>query len=313
MFCIISFVVLSILGIFSASNRQLAREALDCVFRRVTFRPCNTGFDEKIKAKILGVVITRTEKGARFLNRFFEPISWVFFIAMLISLVFFVRGLFLFYVTGSCNGENSTAFCVFDPTGANNQTSQVAAVCTVPVTPDELKVNIQKVDLAALPTYNPAADEKIVMIACYHCEYSRKAYPMIRDLTKQFDVGLVFAHYPVKETTDKFSKISYCVNELAPEKYWDFNDRMFEGQAEDLDNPAYMDALLTSSGVDPAAVNACAADPSTEATVKTQMEQIVDTGFNGTPTVFIKDQVFIGPKPFRVYAIALEGLLYWLK
>ncbi len=55
MFCIVAFVVLSILGIFSASNRVLAREALDCVLRRVTLRPCNTGFDEKMKAKLLGV------------------------------------------------------------------------------------------------------------------------------------------------------------------------------------------------------------------------------------------------------------------
>ena len=51
MFCIVAFVVLSILGIFSAANRRLAKEALDCVFRRITFRPCNTGFDEKMKAK----------------------------------------------------------------------------------------------------------------------------------------------------------------------------------------------------------------------------------------------------------------------
>jgi hypothetical protein len=101
MFCIVSFVVLSILGIFSASNRELAREALDCVFRRVTFRPCNTGFDEKMKAKILGVVITRSESAARFLTRFFEPLSWAFFAVMLVSLVFFVRGLALYYVTGN--------------------------------------------------------------------------------------------------------------------------------------------------------------------------------------------------------------------
>ena len=54
MFCIVAFIVLSILGIFSATNRALAREAMDCVFRRVTLRPCNTGFDEKMKARILG-------------------------------------------------------------------------------------------------------------------------------------------------------------------------------------------------------------------------------------------------------------------
>ena len=71
MFCIVAFAVLSILGIFSATNRALAKEALDCVLRRVTLRPCNTGFDEKIKAKILGSVITRSEVAARFLNKYF--------------------------------------------------------------------------------------------------------------------------------------------------------------------------------------------------------------------------------------------------
>lgn len=312
MFCIISFVVLSILGIFSASNRELARESLDCVLRRVTLRPCNTGFDEKMKAKILGVVITRSEGAARFINRFFEPLSWAFFIAMLLSLVFFVRGLYLFYTTGSCNGENSTAFCVFDPTGANNQTSTLA-VCPVPTTTEQLKLNLESLDLAAMPTLNPQADEKILMIACYHCEYSRKAYPMIRELADRYQTGLTFIHYPVKEATDKFSRISYCVNKLAPDKFWDYNDRMFEGEAANLDDEEYMDKLLSDSGVDPQAVDACVDDAETEKGVKDQMEQIVHTGFKGTPTVLIGEELYVGPKPYRVYAIALKGLLYWLK
>jgi protein-disulfide isomerase len=313
MFCIISFIVLSILGIFSASNRELARESLDCVFRRVTFRPCNTGFDEKMKAKILGVVITRSESAARFLNRFFEPLSWAFFIAMLVSLVFFVQGVYLFYVTGSCNGENSTAFCVFDPTGANNQASQVEAVCTVPTSMDELKLNMQSVDLRELPRLNPQADTNILMIACYHCEYSRKAYPLVRDLAERFDAGLTFLHYPVKEPTDKFSRIGYCVNRLAPEKFWDFNDSMFEGDAADLDDDAYLDELMARSGLNPAEIKTCSDDAETETIVAKQMQEIVDTGFTGTPTVLIRDHLFIGPKPFRVYAIALQGLLYWMK
>ena len=107
MFCIIAFIVLSILGIFSASNRELAREALDCVLRRVTLRPCNTGFDEKMKAKILGTVITRSEASARFLNKYFEPLSWVFFILLLGSSIWSVRGVYLYYTTGSCNGLNA--------------------------------------------------------------------------------------------------------------------------------------------------------------------------------------------------------------
>ncbi len=50
--CVVALVVLSIMGIFSASNRALAKEAFDCVFRRITLRPCPTGFDEKIKARV---------------------------------------------------------------------------------------------------------------------------------------------------------------------------------------------------------------------------------------------------------------------
>jgi protein-disulfide isomerase len=314
MFCIISFVVLSILGIFSASNRELARESLDCVLRRVTLRPCNTGFDEKMKARILGVVITRSEGAAIFLNRNFELLSWTFFILLMASSIWSARGLVLFYTTGSCNGANSSAFCVFDPAGANNQVSTVTQGCSKPVTEHDLNVRIKNVKLDQFPTLNPQAPEKITMIACYHCDYSRKAYPMIRELVKHFNVGLTFLHYPVKESDDHFTKVSYCVNKLAPDKYWAFNDLMFSGEDKmKLDDAAYMDSLLGKAGLDAKQVNACVADPQTETTVQAQMQQIVKTGFYGTPTIFINDQVFVGPKPYRVYAIALEGLFFWLK
>jgi hypothetical protein len=312
MFCIVSFIVLSILGIFSASNRELAREALDCVLRRVTFRPCTTGFDEKMKAKILGVVITRSEGAARFLNRNFERLAWVFFIIFLASLTMFLRGLFLFYTTGSCNGANSTEFCVFDPTERTIRYRK-SNVCTIPVTPAQMTLNLQKIDLTQFPTLRSDTNENLFMIACYHCAFSRQTYPVIRQLVDRFHIGLTFIHYPVKEPTDKFSKLAYCVNKISPDKFWAFNDSMFEGDAANLDDPAYIDNLLTKAGLDTGSVNACVADSETETTVKKQMEEVASTGFTGTPTVFYKDQVFIGPKPYRVYAIALRGLFFWLK
>lgn len=313
MFCIISFIVLSILGIFSASNRELAREALDCVLRRVTLRPCTTGFDEKMKAKILGMVITRSEGAARFLNRNFERLAWVFFVLFLTSGIYTVRGLYFFYTTGSCSGANSTEFCVFDPTGANNQISTASQVCTVPVTPAQMSLNLKKIDLSQFPTMNADAEDQLFMIACYHCQYSRKTYPVIRSLVDRFHIGLTFLHYPVKEPTDRFSKLAYCVNKLAPEKFWAFNDKMFEDESSKLDDNIYLNHLLETSGIDPAKINACVDDLQTESTVKEQMKEVASTGFTGTPTIFWKDQVFIGPKPYRVYAIALRGLFYWLQ
>ena len=60
MFCLIALIIFSILGIFSATHRQLAKEALDCVFRRVTLRPCNTGFDKKVKGKVIGKLLNKS-------------------------------------------------------------------------------------------------------------------------------------------------------------------------------------------------------------------------------------------------------------
>ena len=312
MFCIIAFVILAILGIFSASNRALAKEALDCVFRRVTLRPCNTGFDEKMKAKILGSVITRSETAARLINKNFELLSWTFFILMLVSSIWALRGIYLFYVTGSCNGLNQAAFCVFDPKGANNQVSGLVATCKVTPT-TEKDLTLEGVNLAGFPVLNENSSDKIVFVGCYHCDYTRKAYPLVMDLAKKNNASFTFLHYPVKENSDYMTKLGYCAYQQDQNKYWQMNDIFFAGDKTKLDDTTYIQQTLTSLGFDTAKINTCIDDPKTEETVRKLLDETVKTKFYGTPTVFINNQVLVGPKPYRVYAILLNGLLYWLK
>ena len=312
MFCIIAFVVLSILGIFSASNRALAKEALDCVFRRFTLRPCNTGFDEKMKAKILGSVITRSETAARVINKNFELLSWTFFVLMLASSIWTARGLFMFYTTGSCNGLNDAAFCVFDPTGSNSTVSTVSSTCKVhPTTVKDL--SYKTVDLSLFPEQNPGGSKKIVMVGCYACDYTRKAYPMVLKLVDQFKVDFYFLHYPVKESGDLSSSAAYCTYQANPAKYWQLNEILFTTDKANLAVEDFYQKTFTSLGLDAAALKTCMADPNTATAVQKQLSNVAKTKFFGTPTVFINDQVLVGPKPFRVYAIMLEGLFYWLK
>jgi protein-disulfide isomerase len=312
MFCIVAFVVLSILGIFSAANRTLAKEALDCVFRRFTLRPCNTGFDEKMKAKILGSLITRSETAARIINKNFELLSWTFFLLMLVSSIWSVRGLYLFYTTGSCNGLNQAAFCVFDPTGANNEVSSVSSTCKVhPPTVKDLST--KPVDLSLFPELNPGASDKIVFVGCYSCDYTRKTYPLIRKLVDHFKVNFYFLHYPVKETTDYTSRVGYCTYQADPAKYWQLNDILFSTDKANVVSEDFIQQTFTSLGMDAAALKTCIDDPKTEAAVQKQLADVTKTKFYGTPTVFINDQVLVGPKPYRVYAILLKGLFYWLK
>ena len=312
MFCIIAFIVLAILGIFSASNRALAREALDCVFRRVTFRPCTTGFDEKMKAKILGIVILRSETAARVINKHFELLSWAFFILLTASSIWTVRGVYLFYVTGSCNGLNSTSFCVFDPTGSSNQVSALNATCRAKPT-TEKDLTLKPVDLSAFPAKNSGSKDQIVMIGCYGCVYTRETYPLIEALVNHYGSGFTFLDIPVKTRTNYLTKVGYCLYRQDPVAYWKLNDILFKADENVFETEPYVRQQLSGLRVDADKTLACTADPQTEAAVEKQKAQIVATNVYGTPTIFINGEATVGPKPYRVYAIMLKGLFYWLR
>ncbi len=311
MFCIVAFVVLSILGIFSASNRQLARESFDCVFRRVTFRPCNTGFDEKMKAKILGVVITRSESAARFLNRNFELLSWIFFILLLASSIYSMRSVYLYYVTGSCNGLNQTAFCVFDPTGANNQVSSDALTCQANAALG-LELTLADTNLTGFPVQNPDSPDRLVMIGSYGCDFTRKAYPTIQKLVERFQPSFTFLHYPVKEKSDYLARVGYCVQQQDEAKFWQLNDILLTTDKANLEDAAFLQQTLSELGVSMGRFQFCVSDPQTQQAVQARLDEIAKTNFYGTPTVFAGGEALVGPKPYRVYAIPLKGLLYWL-
>lgn len=312
MFCIASFLVLSILGIFSASNRQLAREALDCVLRRVTFRPCNTGFDQKMKAKLVGGVLTRSESAASFINKNFEILSWIFIVFFAVSSFFALRGIYYYYVYGSCNGLNQTGFCAFDPKGQNNAVSAAPLQCKENP-PTAADLTLKDVDLSLFPQINNDSKDTMVFLGCYACDYSRKAYPVIMKLVDNFPVNFVFAHYPIKENSDYNSLAGECVTQQDPQALWKLNDILFSTEKTNLSDPTFIQKTVVDLGVDLPTFLKCVEDPATEAKVKNQITNITKTGIFGTPTVFINGKPLVGPKPYRVYAISLAGLFYWLK
>lgn len=312
MFCIAALIILSALGVFSARYRGLAKEALDCVLRRVTLRPCITGFDEKMKSRILGSVINRSETAARLLNRNFELLAWVFFLLVLGSGAYSLRGLYLFYVTGSCSGFNQESFCILDPTGESNQVTAFSQSCKeTPPSPADL--TLKGVDLSAFPTLNHGAPGKIVLIGCYGCSHTRKIYAPLKKLAQSSGAQFVFVDYPAKVATPLTARLGECVYQSDREKYWRLNDALFAAAPEKLDDPSFARQVVTQLGLDWREMNRCLDGHATRALLDRRMEEIAKTRVYGTPTVFVGNQVFIGPKPERVYAIALDGLLYWLK
>jgi hypothetical protein len=310
--CLVALIVFGIMGIFSASQRKLAKEALICVFRRVSFRPCQTGFQEKVKGKLVTKLLQRSAFWAKILNKYYEIFSWIFFLIFLGSIVWLGWGGYNFYVYGSCNGLNSTSFCAFDPSGANNKITELnmeaGDSCNVaPKT--EKNIILQNADLSSFPAKNVGGENTVIFIGCYDCDYSRKAYPDIQKLVNQKKSNYIFAHYPAKgHITDHLANAVYCVYKNYGDRFWDFNDYLFVAEEDYILEPANMGSILRQFGFD---LEKCISSPTTKEAVAGQVEELDKTGLYGTPTVFINGQAFVGPKPYRVYRSAINKFIFF--
>ncbi|MFA5840710.1 MAG: thioredoxin domain-containing protein [Candidatus Paceibacterota bacterium] len=312
MACLLALIIFGIMGIFSASHRALAKEAFSCVFKRVTFRPCDTGFKEKIKGKILSKLIDRSVFLAKMVNKHYEILSWVFFILMLGSTVWVLQGGYNFYVYGSCNGLNASGFCAFDPSGENNKVTALGDSSTCgTVQKIEKNLTLKNTDLSSFPIQKNGGEDTVVFVGCYACDYSRKAYPDILKLIKDKQANFIFAHYPAKGDTTFLANIGYCVNKDYPEKYWDLNNYLFTADKNFVLNKENVDTILTSFNLDVKKVNICANSSETKKVIDNQIIELNKTNLYGTPTIFINNKAFVGPKPLRVYKSAINKYIFF--
>lgn len=104
-------ITFSILGIFSVRYRKLAKEAFDCVSRRVTFRPCESKLDQRLKSKLTANLLD-TPRLAKFVYKQFEIISWVFVLIFFSSMFYTGYSLYNLIVYHACDPHNPEG-CVF--------------------------------------------------------------------------------------------------------------------------------------------------------------------------------------------------------
>jgi len=109
--CLVALVVFAVLGIFSGKYRRWTMEAFQCVARRLTLRPCETGFNQRVRAKITAKLMKKSTRTARFTNKHFEAISWIFTILLFLSLFYTTYSFYNITVYGSCDLSD---YCIFN-------------------------------------------------------------------------------------------------------------------------------------------------------------------------------------------------------
>ena len=180
MICVIALIVAGILGIFSAKYRIIAKEALNCVFRKITFRKCDTRLDQRLRAEITAKFMRLNPGLGRTIYRNFETFSWILLILTLVTMFFVFQGLYFYAAYGNCNGPNSDQFCIFDPLGTNKPQNTTGEICAIPgmhntiLTRPDIKVNHE--------AYKGSLNASVVIIefGCYSCHFTSLAEPTVK-------------------------------------------------------------------------------------------------------------------------------------
>ena len=288
MICIIALIVFGILGIFSAAHRKLAKEALDCVARRVVLRPCETGFDQMIKSLVVGKFL-RFPCLARPLYRHFESFSWLLIGLMIVSTFFIAQGAYNYAKYGNCNGSQG-GFCIYDSLDGKSELKNPG--------PDD-DPGIGPID----------APVQIIEFGCFKCSFTREADKVIWQVMEEYPekIRFVYRDFPLsarhRGAVDP-SLAADCVLEQDQSAYWQYRGILFQNQNA-LSNED-LAAYAQNISIDLEQWKECFDSGKHLDEVEHDYEDGLEAGVYGTPTFFINNQSFVGPQSYKTFKRVIE-------
>lgn len=283
-FCFVALAVFGVLGIFSASHRKLFFEALNCVTRTVTLRPCETNFDAKMRAKIASGLLKFSPALSRFVFQHFQALSLAFVVLMIGSFALFGVGVYNWYVFGNCNGPDSNAFCVLNEVWGVDCKSKTGYG-----TPSFVNVHVEGDVNAPL---------SVLEFGCYSCPFTAAAENDVHRLLSEFEgrVNFAFKGFPLPnhEQSREMALAAECAS--AQGKFQPMKDLLFENQAVcGQVGRAAIDSLAQQAGLDMVSYHACMATQQFAFVVNANEAEGNAVGICGTPTFFVGSKALVAP------------------
>ena len=275
MLCFIALAVFAVLSLFSAKYRPLARRAFDCVLRKVTLRPCETGLDEEIRAKSLAGLMKISPPAAGFASRHFEALSLAFTVLFLLSMAFTLQGLYLFVAYGNCNGPQG-GFCIYN--GLQNP-----AFLKAPTT------------LQGISAGNNSSNVTVMEFGCYTCPYTRDSEERVLGMLEKYGdrVHFVFKPFPLPNHPYSLDAAvaAACAGEAG--KYWEYRAALFANQSyfREGGEAAFIE---TAARLDVSGFDSCYGSKRLLSQIEGTLQEGKDCGIYGTPTFFVNGKAFVG-------------------
>lgn len=115
--CIVALVIFSVMSIWSAKYRKLAKETFKCVTKTLMLSPCDMDFEQKVKARVTAKLLALNPMLAKAFYRNFRIFAWAFTATFFVSLFLTVRSFYNYLVYGSCEPGES---CYLTALGVSN-------------------------------------------------------------------------------------------------------------------------------------------------------------------------------------------------
>ncbi|WP_449386808.1 DsbA family protein [Chryseobacterium lineare] len=142
---------------------------------------------------------------------------------------------------------------------------------------------------------NVKADLVIVEYGDYQCPYCGAAYPVLKELMKEYgsQVKFVFRNFPLSEM-HQYARVAAIAAEAADlqGKFWEMHDAIYENQ-RNLDE-LYLFRLAENIGLNIAQFKEDIQKAELEEKVDSDFESGIMSGVNGTPSFFINGNKFNG-------------------
>lgn len=146
---------------------------------------------------------------------------------------------------------------------------------------------------------NPEGAVTLVEFFDYNCGFCRQAHEDLKRLIDANpDLRVVMKEFPVLGVASmEAASISIAVNQVAPEAYYEFHDRLIrhEGAA----NEAVAMEIVRDLGLPVADVKAAQSSPVVRETVESSYEVAQALGLSGTPSYVVGDTVEFGAVGFE--------------
>ncbi|MFH1261169.1 MAG: thioredoxin domain-containing protein [Candidatus Micrarchaeota archaeon] len=295
--CIIAAIVFAVMSIFSAKYRPLAKEGFRCVFRTIMLKPCDTGLDERIKAELVSGLMKYTPGGARFANKHFAMISWVFVILTIASFGYTIYGFYNFYYYGNCDGPQSAGVCILnDITGDYGRFSE----------PKDL---ISPTNLDGITAGDPNSTVTVVEFGCFSCPYTGQAEYTMKELLDDNKIYYVFKPFPLPNHEGSYdSAIAVlCANKQG--KQWELRQKIFAQQLVCAEEGGQINIkeLAADAGLEMQQFNQCYDNRETATELDGYIQQGKDANIYATPTFFVNGKPVVGPQSLVEFEKIIDG------